>query len=175
MRTETRKQLLARAGRLLFGVSAGLAGGASLAHARSSAPFSGVNVGLVTGVREGSVQVDGALEWIPIDGFPDGWTPALGDRMLIGTALAEPSRSTVAYPLVEAVPVEVSPAGLRPGARLRTEPSGEIVASTIVSPDLASGRSRHDTVMRRCVAWLIDRGPHARGTRVIALRGEGAR
>jgi hypothetical protein len=104
--------------------------------------------------------------WLPLDGFPEGWAALPHDRVVVTTLTTTGARA--ACPLVHCRRVMARPTDLtRPG----TLGDVEITPSTVVANDLEARRRRSDTAPVALTVWLVDRAANAgMSNRAVAVR-----
>ena len=151
-----------------------LAGGASEALADA---VSGTDAQLgadaqLAGIRainfNGSVKTSLGDEWLPLDGFPTGWSPQIGDRVVVTAVTTDGRRA--ARPLVHSRRVVASPRELDPPA---TVAGIKITDTTILMDNLPDRQRLADDLPVAMTVWIVDREPGAaESARAVAVRPE---
>lgn len=154
-----RRNLLQRIGLVALG-SAGIAGISTRADAESSSAPLPWRLALVTAVRPGAVQIDGDSRWLPMEGFPAGWTAAAGDEVAVAPALE--GSGLTAHPVCHWVTCDAAPADLEPRQRIGGHNGPQVMGATILEPDLATGRRS------------LDRAPKSLKIAVVNTSSKGA-
>lgn len=160
---ETRRTLLSRAGLVALGVAVGKGVNANASPASPEA-----RVAMITGVQGGAVEIEGAPGWLPVEGFPEGWQPLVGDEVAVAPSLAGDHLS--AQPLVHWVTTAASPADLLPTSSVGGAGGPEVVAATVLEPDLSDRRQRGDRAPTPLKAAVGARASSGGGERIVAIR-----
>jgi hypothetical protein len=152
---------------ILYGAGFVVAGAAVPSPARAAGTPSW-RIGTVTTVRDGAVQVDGSTDWLPLEGFPDGWEALVDDRVAVAPSATGEGES--ANPLMHWTSGVAPPADLRPGQRVNGGSGPRVVEATLLDPELAGQRRRGVRTPASLRLAVGDRASPDGVERVLAIR-----
>jgi hypothetical protein len=163
------RRTILRRGAVLGLGAVGIGGIASRAAAAASSGSSPAwHTAVVSGVRDGSVQVERAGSWFRLEGFPAGWQVAVGDKVAVAPALTGSGVS--AQPVSHWTTMSAAPATLRTDAHVGGGAGPVMEPATVVQPSLAAKRQRGARTAAPLRVAVADRASSGGADRVIAIR-----